>query len=82
MGSSGGILCVWDKGSFRNTRELVSRNYVAVEGYWLSSNTPILIISVYAPQELGEKRELWNRLGDVIRKWNGEVILMGDFNEV
>ncbi|GKA81332.1 RNA-directed DNA polymerase, eukaryota [Tanacetum coccineum] len=40
------------------------------------------IISVYAPQEYAEKKMLWDYLVHVISKWDGEVIVMGDFNEV
>ncbi|GJS39467.1 RNA-directed DNA polymerase, eukaryota [Tanacetum coccineum] len=42
----------------------------------------LLIISVYAPQEFSEKKLLWDYLGHVIANWKGEVIIMGDFNEV
>ncbi|GJW71739.1 RNA-directed DNA polymerase, eukaryota [Tanacetum coccineum] len=44
--------------------------------------TELLIISVYAPQELSEKKSLWQYLVHVIDGWNGAVIIMGDFNEV
>ncbi|GJS70558.1 RNA-directed DNA polymerase, eukaryota, reverse transcriptase zinc-binding domain protein [Tanacetum coccineum] len=37
---------------------------------------------VYAPQELTEKKMLWDYLTIVIDNWNGEVVIMGDFNEV
>nr|GEX88101.1 RNA-directed DNA polymerase, eukaryota [Tanacetum cinerariifolium] len=33
-------------------------------------------------EELGHKRVLWDYLSLLIDHWNGEVILMGDFNEV
>ncbi|GJW13376.1 RNA-directed DNA polymerase, eukaryota, partial [Tanacetum coccineum] len=36
----------------------------------------------YAPQELSEKKILWDYLTLVIDNWNGEVVIMGDFNEV
>nr|GEV92364.1 hypothetical protein [Tanacetum cinerariifolium] len=42
----------------------------------------LLIISVYAPQEYAEKKTLWDYLVHVISKWDEEVIVMGDFNEV
>ncbi|GKA06302.1 retrovirus-related pol polyprotein from transposon TNT 1-94 [Tanacetum coccineum] len=32
--------------------------------------------------ELSEKRMLWNYLHGVINRWHGEVIIIGDFNEV
>ncbi|GJY32993.1 RNA-directed DNA polymerase, eukaryota, reverse transcriptase zinc-binding domain protein [Tanacetum coccineum] len=33
-------------------------------------------------RELSEKKRLWNYLNIVIANWKGEVIIMGDFNEV
>nr|GEZ29876.1 putative RNA-directed DNA polymerase, eukaryota, reverse transcriptase zinc-binding domain protein [Tanacetum cinerariifolium] len=41
-----------------------------------------LVISVYAPQEAFEKRMLWSYLNHMIDRWDGESILIGDFNEV
>nr|GEX85083.1 RNA-directed DNA polymerase, eukaryota, reverse transcriptase zinc-binding domain protein [Tanacetum cinerariifolium] len=42
----------------------------------------ILIISVYAAQELTEQKLFWDYLFHVIASCKGEVIIMGDFNEV
>nr|GFB51554.1 RNA-directed DNA polymerase, eukaryota [Tanacetum cinerariifolium] len=42
----------------------------------------LLIILVYDPQEYAEKKMLWDYLVHVISKWDGEVIVMEDFNEV
>nr|GEX84659.1 RNA-directed DNA polymerase, eukaryota, reverse transcriptase zinc-binding domain protein [Tanacetum cinerariifolium] len=42
----------------------------------------LLVISVYAPQSVSNKRILWNYLSSLITRWNGESIVMGDFNEV
>nr|GEV79630.1 RNA-directed DNA polymerase, eukaryota, reverse transcriptase zinc-binding domain protein [Tanacetum cinerariifolium] len=51
-------------------------------GSWLCSGVNLLIISVYAPQEYAKKKMLCNYLVHVISKWDGEVIVMEDFNEV
>nr|GFB76929.1 RNA-directed DNA polymerase, eukaryota [Tanacetum cinerariifolium] len=51
-------------------------------GKWLPNDINYLIISVYAPQELSEKKMLWQYLVHVICGWNGDVIIMSDFNEV
>ncbi|GKB77384.1 RNA-directed DNA polymerase, eukaryota [Tanacetum coccineum] len=48
----------------------------------IPSSTRLLVISIYAPQELSEKRDLWNYLQSFISRWDGETVLMGDFNEV
>ncbi|GKD90256.1 RNA-directed DNA polymerase, eukaryota, partial [Tanacetum coccineum] len=51
-------------------------------GEWLPNGKKLLIISVYAPQELCEKKMLWDYLTLVINNWNDKVVIMGDFNEV
>nr|GEY38441.1 RNA-directed DNA polymerase, eukaryota [Tanacetum cinerariifolium] len=38
--------------------------------------------SVYAPQQLSMKRSLWDYISTLLRRWNGDSIVMGDFNDV
>ncbi|GKB54739.1 RNA-directed DNA polymerase, eukaryota [Tanacetum coccineum] len=82
VGNSGRILCVWDSNTFMKLNATVSDYFVMIRGKWVTNGKLLLIISVYAPQELTEKKLLWDYLGHVIANWNGEVIIMGDFNEV
>nr|GEU42950.1 RNA-directed DNA polymerase, eukaryota [Tanacetum cinerariifolium] len=42
----------------------------------------VLIVVIYAPQSLSNKRVLWDYISSLIARWNGETIVMGDFNEV
>ncbi|GJS54407.1 RNA-directed DNA polymerase, eukaryota [Tanacetum coccineum] len=60
LGRSGGILCVWDKRAFSKTKEFLCENFVAMEGIWKSSNTSIMIVSIYAPQYLGGYMYTWS----------------------
>ncbi|GKA75926.1 RNA-directed DNA polymerase, eukaryota [Tanacetum coccineum] len=60
----------------------VSDYFIAIKGKWSSNGKNLLIISVYAPQKLSEKRMMWQYLNHMIDTWKGEVIVMGDFNEV
>ncbi|GJZ77827.1 RNA-directed DNA polymerase, eukaryota [Tanacetum coccineum] len=53
-----------------------------LRGVWVKNGKNLLIISVYAPQELTEKKMLWDYLAFVIDNWKGEVVIMGDFNKV
>ncbi|GJV76433.1 RNA-directed DNA polymerase, eukaryota [Tanacetum coccineum] len=82
VGNSGGILCVWDPNSFRKSSSTISDYFVIVRGVWRKSGTDLIIIAVYAPHDPRDKRMLWDYLMHVINQWNGEVIIMGDFNEV
>nr|GFC35611.1 RNA-directed DNA polymerase, eukaryota [Tanacetum cinerariifolium] len=41
-----------------------------------------MIVVVYAPQEASGKHMLWDYLTHVSDQWDGEIVMMGDFNEV
>ncbi|GJR94346.1 RNA-directed DNA polymerase, eukaryota [Tanacetum coccineum] len=82
VSNSGGILCVWDPYLFRKTSSTVSDYFVIIRGVWLKTGNNLLIVSVYAPHDMKEKHMLWDYLTHVIHSWNGEVVIMGDFNEV
>nr|GEY53224.1 RNA-directed DNA polymerase, eukaryota [Tanacetum cinerariifolium] len=82
VGNSGDILCVWDPIMFHKENSTVSDYFIAIMGKWLPNDKNLLIISVYTPQELAEKKMLWQYLNHVIDRWNGDVNVMGDFNEV
>ncbi|GJU77985.1 RNA-directed DNA polymerase, eukaryota [Tanacetum coccineum] len=82
VGNSGGILCVWDSNMFHKKNSTISDYFIAILGKWLPNDKNFFIISVYAPQELSEKMMLWQYLVHVIEGWKGDVIVMGDFNEV
>ncbi|GJS86122.1 RNA-directed DNA polymerase, eukaryota [Tanacetum coccineum] len=80
-GNSGGILCVWNPNAFSKSSVTVSDYFIITRGVWRSNGKSMLIISVYAPQEISEKKSLWNYLNHVVNNWKGEAIIMGDFNE-
>ena len=77
-----GILCMWNNLVFKRNRIITTKWFVAIEGVWIPNNMALLVISVYAPQALGDKRILCLTLLNLISRWQGQVILMGDFNEV
>ncbi|GJW49832.1 RNA-directed DNA polymerase, eukaryota [Tanacetum coccineum] len=82
FGNSGCILCVWDSDMFIKEHVSSSDYFLAVMGIWTPSSIKLLVISVYAPQQLSEKRELWGYLHSLINRWDGEAVILGDFNEV
>nr|GEX78562.1 zinc finger, CCHC-type [Tanacetum cinerariifolium] len=53
-----------------------------MKGVWLKTESNILIVVVYAPLDYRDKRILWDYLSHVSNQWNGDVVMMGDFNEV
>ncbi|GKC55709.1 RNA-directed DNA polymerase, eukaryota [Tanacetum coccineum] len=82
VGNSGGILCVWDPNSFRKSYATVSDYFIMIRGVWRITGKDLLIIAVYAPHDNKDKQMLWDYLTYEIGKWKGEVVIMGDFNEV
>ncbi|GJW35020.1 RNA-directed DNA polymerase, eukaryota [Tanacetum coccineum] len=78
--NSGGILCIWEASVFKKEFVTVSDNFVAIYGSWCSNNSKLLIVVVYAPQSSACKRLLWEYISSLVTRWNGETIVMGDFN--
>ncbi|GKD19602.1 RNA-directed DNA polymerase, eukaryota, partial [Tanacetum coccineum] len=81
VGNSGGILCIWDPNSFCMASFTRSDYFVIIRGKWLKSGIDLIIGVVYAPQEAKDKRMLWDYLSHVSGQWDGEIVMMGDFNE-
>ncbi|GJY80161.1 RNA-directed DNA polymerase, eukaryota [Tanacetum coccineum] len=82
LGSSGGILCIWEESFFKKEYVTVSDHFVAIYGSWNPNKVKILLVAIYAPQDPKYRRLLWDYISIMLSRWNGEVILMGDFNEV
>nr|GEV85334.1 RNA-directed DNA polymerase, eukaryota, reverse transcriptase zinc-binding domain protein [Tanacetum cinerariifolium] len=82
LGNSRGLLCVWDPNSFQKDNHIISDNFIALFSKWRANQTRMLIVFVYAPQAVDLKRTLCSYLSSFINRWNGECIVMGDFNEV
>ncbi|GJW55867.1 RNA-directed DNA polymerase, eukaryota [Tanacetum coccineum] len=82
VGNSGGIICVWDPHMFVKEHVSTSDYFLAIFGTWTPTASKLLVISVYAPQDMSEKRDLWDYLCSMINRWDGETVVMGDFNEV
>ncbi|GJT89436.1 RNA-directed DNA polymerase, eukaryota [Tanacetum coccineum] len=82
VGYSGGLLCVWDPNLFSKDSVTISDSFMAIRGTWTSTSTKLLIVSVYAPQDLSERKTLWEYISHLIDQWDGESVILGDFNEV
>nr|GEW44783.1 RNA-directed DNA polymerase, eukaryota, reverse transcriptase zinc-binding domain protein [Tanacetum cinerariifolium] len=71
------------KGCMKNMEEIIELQganddyFVMVRGDWMPNGKKFLIISVYASQELSEKKMLWDYLSLVMSKWEGEVVIIG-----
>nr|GEW83438.1 RNA-directed DNA polymerase, eukaryota [Tanacetum cinerariifolium] len=82
LGASAGILCIWEASNFKKHNSTISDNFIAIYGAWLTNNSKILFIVVYAPQQPSQEKILWEYILSLLGPWKGEVIIMGDFNEV
>nr|GEW49590.1 RNA-directed DNA polymerase, eukaryota [Tanacetum cinerariifolium] len=82
VGNSGGILCTWDSNVFHKEQHIISDNFVALYGTWNPNKAKLLMIFIYAPQSTTGKRSLWSYITSLITRWNGDCMVMGDFNEV
>nr|GEZ29494.1 RNA-directed DNA polymerase, eukaryota [Tanacetum cinerariifolium] len=82
VGNSGGILCVWDPSVFCKEHHIISDNFIALYGSWVSNKAKLLMISIYAPQSISSKRMLWNFISTLVSRWDSHYMVMGDFNEV
>ncbi|GKB51200.1 RNA-directed DNA polymerase, eukaryota, partial [Tanacetum coccineum] len=78
-------LCVKNKVNFLAIQETKMEEidlFSVRRGVWLLNGIDLMIIAVYAPHDPRDKRMLWDYLAHVINQWQGEVVIMGDFNEV
>ncbi|GJY05674.1 nucleotide-binding alpha-beta plait domain-containing protein, partial [Tanacetum coccineum] len=64
-----------------NIYDLLNKKQDNINGGTNSNNT-MKYPPGFTPIELSEKKMLWDYLTVVIGSWNGEVVIMGDFNEV
>nr|GEV75257.1 RNA-directed DNA polymerase, eukaryota [Tanacetum cinerariifolium] len=68
--------------AFKKDYATVFDNFIAIYGTWISNNSKVLIVIIYAHQSLSHKRVLWDYISSMIARWSEETIVMGDFNEV
>nr|KYP37647.1 Putative ribonuclease H protein At1g65750 family [Cajanus cajan] len=79
----GGMVCSWSKECFRLGRVFRGVGYLGVQGVWKQGDISIVIVNVYLPCDLTEKRNMWNEIKEIrsvsnISRW----LVAGDFNEV
>ncbi|XP_071739093.1 uncharacterized protein [Rutidosis leptorrhynchoides] len=81
-GFSGGIISIWEPSMFIRNEIWCDVNFVIVKGTWVWENIMVFMINVYAPQDLIDKVEVWNKLSSFMEAHPGEYIFMGDWNSV
>lgn len=72
----------WDPNSYRRNNSAILDYFIIIRGVWMKTGANLLVVAVYAPNDLRDKRMLWDYLAHVINQGEGEVVIMGNFNEV
>nr|GEU56694.1 RNA-directed DNA polymerase, eukaryota [Tanacetum cinerariifolium] len=81
VGNSGGILCVWEANVFKKDYAMISDNFVAIYGTWLPSNSKILFVAIYAPQQASFKRDENSKFfHGIINKKLSQLAIRGVFD--
>ncbi|KAK7281208.1 hypothetical protein RIF29_08984 [Crotalaria pallida] len=83
QGRSGGILCIWNKDKFLKESVFQGEGFVAVQGVWYVGRMQCVVVIIYSPCNLTDKRKLWAEIyqlkcSSAIQFW----CVMGDFNTI
>ena len=79
---SGGLICLWHKESFVDMSVKSGRRWISVEGYLIDRAFRCSFLVIYAPNDHGRKRDLWNELQSWKEHVREPILAVGDFNEV
>lgn len=82
-GRSGGILTLWNSDKFSYSSYWDTSGAVVVNGFWGGERIKCCMINIYAPKELAEKVDLWDKISGVINQ-NRDCCLsiVGNFNSI
>ncbi|XP_021992095.1 uncharacterized protein LOC110888906 [Helianthus annuus] len=79
-GVSGGLVCLWDENCFQLEESVKDRHFLHLKGRLVGCNRPVNFLSVYAPQGIAAKKEVWDALTVIINNFDGFWIIGDDFN--
>ncbi|GLT59680.1 hypothetical protein SLA2020_324870 [Shorea laevis] len=83
IGSSGGILCLWNQNSIKAQNKVEGFGFCGFEGQWGSEGVPCIFINVYAPCDKQERRRVWTELQVMLSNYNDRWwCIGGDFNAI
>ncbi|XP_021991481.1 uncharacterized protein LOC110888257 [Helianthus annuus] len=82
VGRSGGLICIWEKGTFSLSSSVKDPNFLLISGHLKGSSDMFNFVNVYGPQNQVGKRDLWTRLLDLMSSRSGLWFFAGDFNVV
>ncbi|GMI85575.1 hypothetical protein HRI_002226800 [Hibiscus trionum] len=81
-GASGGLVSLWDESFFVAETTVVNRRFIAVTGTLVSVSKQCCFINLYAPNEPGDRRIIFEEISVLISNAQCPVVVGGDFNVV
>ncbi|GKV28719.1 hypothetical protein SLEP1_g37735 [Rubroshorea leprosula] len=82
VGSSGGLLSIWNKRNFVKQRVIEGNGFIGISGEWGTQHIKCNFVNVYAPCDRQRKASLWEEIGGLILEEGGRWLVAGDFNTV
>jgi len=81
VNATGGLLCVWNNNNFQVDFRVSEKGFIMLGGVWVPDMQRVVVVNIYAPCDMGGKRQLWQELSR--RKLHSQDLcwcLVGDFN--
>jgi len=80
-GASGGLGSLWNPNKFSLISESLKTHWIFLKLQHLESKETIFLFNVYAPKNVGEKKQCWDSIKNLAELENLEnIIIAGDLN--
>lgn len=81
VGASGGLFSIWKNDFFWASNITMHRSFILLQGI-LFNNFPGVLVNIYAPNVVVDRRELWEELMWLKANSCEPWCIGGDFNEI
>ncbi|KAL8530880.1 hypothetical protein ACS0TY_007781 [Phlomoides rotata] len=83
IGNSGGILTIWNSEVFQKTSDWSREWMLSVNGRWIEDGSECMIINIYAPNSVTQRKVLWETLQALMwQSGTEDICIIGDFNTI
>lgn len=82
VGTSGGLLSMWNKIQFQMSKSVLNRHWIAIEGKFPSLNFECILVNIYNPCSVKARLDVWEEISDYCKLAYLPCLIIGDFNEV
>ncbi|KAH1189847.1 Ubiquitin carboxyl-terminal hydrolase 13 [Glycine max] len=62
VNATGGLLCVWNNNNFQVDFRVSEKGFIMLGGVWVPDMQRVVVVNIYAPCDMGGKRQLWQEL--------------------